>query len=70
MPGSRLPIVGSAVLYSEKIDLCLLSLSPESEAKVLAKRQDYVDAGGVFRSMFSLSPLALWHDIENQAGSR
>lgn len=63
MPGSRLPIVGSAKLYEPCIDLCLLSLSPESEAKLLVSRQDYLEAGGVFRSMFSLSPIALWRDV-------
>ena len=59
MPGSNLPVLGSAVLGEGKIDLCLLSLSPESEQKVLAKRQDYIAAGGRFASIFALSPLAL-----------
>jgi hypothetical protein len=59
MPGSQLPIVGSHVLTENKIDLCLLSLSPESEQKVLAKKQDYVAQGGHFASIFALSPSAL-----------
>jgi hypothetical protein len=59
MPGSRLPIRSSNVLSEQRIDLCLLSLSPESEQKVLAAKQSYVDAGGEFRSIFALSPLAL-----------
>lgn len=59
MPGSNLPVLGSAVLAERKIDLCLLSLSPESEQKVLAKKQDYIAAGGRFASIFALSPLAL-----------
>ena len=59
MPGSNLPVSGSAVLGEGKIDLCLLSLSPESEQKVLAKKQDYIAAGGRFSSIFALSPLAL-----------
>jgi SAM-dependent methyltransferase len=59
MPGSQLPIVGSSVLTERKIDVCLLSLSPESEQKVLAKNQDYVAKGGLFASIFALSPSAL-----------
>lgn len=57
MPGSGLPIIGSAAL--PQIDLCMLSLSPESEQKVLAKQQAYVQGGGCFASIFALSPLAL-----------
>jgi hypothetical protein len=59
MPGSRLAIVGSSALVERKIDLCLLSLSPESEQKVLAGKQDYVAGGGRFASIFALSPIAL-----------
>ncbi len=70
MPGSRLPIVGSAVLYDDKIDLCLLSLSPENEARVITRHQAYLDGGGVFRSVFALSPLALWRDIQGRGGRR
>lgn len=66
MPGSLLPVVGSGVLESGTVDLCLLSLSPESEARVLERRAAYVRAGGVFRSMFSLSPLGLWADIAGE----
>jgi SAM-dependent methyltransferase len=57
MPGSGLPIIGSAAL--PEFDVCLLSLSPESEQKVLAKQQTYVQSGGHFASIFALSPLAL-----------
>jgi C-methyltransferase-like protein/methyltransferase family protein/putative zinc binding protein len=59
MPGSRLPIRSSSLLERERIDLCLLSLSPESEKKVLAARKAYIERGGEFRSIFALSPLAL-----------
>lgn len=61
MPGSRLPIRSSSLLEQEKIDLCLLSLSPESEKKVLAARKQYVGRGGEFRSIFALSPLTFRH---------
>ena len=59
MPGSRLPIRASSVLTDERIDLCLVSLSPESERKVIAAKQSYVAGGGRFRSIFAESPLAL-----------
>jgi len=58
MPGSRLPIRGSSLLEQERIDLCLLSLSPESEKKVLSAKKTYLERGGEFRSIFALSPLA------------
>jgi hypothetical protein len=60
MPGSRLPIVGSAALGSGAIDLCLLSLNPESEQKVLAKNRAFVERGGQFLSIFALSPRTVY----------
>ncbi len=60
MPGSRLPIVGSGVLASGGgVDLCLLSLSPESEQRVLEAKKDFCARGGEFRSIFALSPVAM-----------
>lgn len=58
MPGSGVPVRPSSVLIDEKIDLCLLALSPESEKKVIAGKQAYMDQGGQFRSIFSLSPIS------------
>ena len=58
MPGSGVPVRPSSVLIDEKIDLCLLSLNPESEKKVIAAKQVYLDQGGQFRSIFTLSPIA------------
>ncbi len=54
MPGSRLPIRGSSQLSA--VDICLLSLNPESEQKVLAKNKAFLDKGGEFLSIFALSP--------------
>jgi hypothetical protein len=58
MPGSGLPIVGSAVMEQGQVDLCLLSLSPESEQKVLSAKTAFIERGGEIRSMFALSPIA------------
>jgi len=58
MPGSRLPIRGSGALTD--IDVCLLSLNPESEQKVLAKNQPFLDRGGQFLSIFALSPKTVY----------
>lgn len=58
MPGSGVPVRPSSALMDEKIDLCLLSLSPESEKKVVAAKKDYLDQGGRFLSIFALSPIA------------
>jgi hypothetical protein len=55
MPGSRLAIRGSPALESRAIDLCLLSLNPESEQKVLAKNKSFLERGGTFLSIFALS---------------
>ena len=51
MPGSGVPIVGSARLG--EIDICLLSLSSESERKVRANNQEYLERGGIFMSIFA-----------------
>jgi len=58
MPGSHLPIRSSSILDEGRLDLCLLSLNPESERKVLSAKQAFVDQGGEFRSIFPLSALA------------
>ena len=51
MPGSRVPIRNSETL--SEMDICLLSLSPESEKQVMAKHQSYRDHGGRFLSIFA-----------------
>ena len=59
MPGSRLAILGSDQLVEREIKLCLLSLSPESEGKVIQNNQGFVDQGGEFFSIFPSSQRAL-----------
>lgn len=60
MPGSRLPVRGSAELAG--IGLCLLTLNPESEQKVRAKYQAYLERGGRFLSIFALSPASVYRE--------
>ncbi len=55
LPGSALPVIASTCLDTGEIDLCLLTLSPESEAKVRKLRVDYLARGGIFQSIFSAS---------------
>jgi len=58
MPGCSIPIVSSDNLKA--IDLCLLSLSPESEQKILKKFSSYREKGGEFRSIFTASPISIF----------
>lgn len=52
MPGSRLPIMGSAALIEKGVRLCLLNMSSESERRVVAKNKAFSDKGGRFVSIF------------------
>jgi SAM-dependent methyltransferase len=65
MPGSNLEIIGSSCLDSGNIDLCLLTLNPESEQKVLKAKEAYLSKGGKFRSIFSASDNSIDQDIDH-----
>ncbi len=53
MPGSPLPILPSQALQERAVGLCLLSLSPESEQRVIARHQAFMNNGGRFVSIFT-----------------
>ncbi|MBI3129744.1 MAG: methyltransferase domain-containing protein [Acidobacteria bacterium] len=59
MPGSHRPIRPTSALVDEGIATCLLSLNPLNEAKVLDRHRAFLEGGGVFRSIFPASALAL-----------
>lgn len=59
MPGSKLPIYGSSSLIEENVRLCLLSLNPISEDKVIKINQEFLNRGGTFSSIFPSSKRAL-----------
>lgn len=57
MPGSSLEVCGSAKLENDKVDVCLLSLRPDIEHKILSKNKQFIDKGGQFISIYSSSSL-------------
>lgn len=59
MPGSKLPILGTASLYEQNVRACLSSLNPWSEPKALERHAAFIEAGGQFASMFPASPRSL-----------
>jgi SAM-dependent methyltransferase len=62
MPGGRLPIVPSDVLYTQGIDICLLAVNTENEEKVIGRYEKWVEQGGQFWSVFPPSDrlLPVW----------
>jgi hypothetical protein len=59
MPGSRLPICEAGALVEENIDLCLLTVSPEIEDRVIKHHREFTDRGGEFFSIYPFSGRAL-----------
>lgn len=53
MPGSHLPIVHSDEIASRGIGVCISTLAPQSEAKVLERLTGFLGEGGLFVSAFA-----------------
>lgn len=62
LPDSGLEIVNSKFLEDEIPKLCLLSLNPESEKKVIATKSKYLEYGGKFLSIFSRNKSNIYND--------
>ena len=56
LPGSDIPIRPGTDLVDSGANLCLLSLPPEIEDKVIARQAEFLRKGGVFLSVFPSSP--------------
>jgi hypothetical protein len=59
MPLGNLPILGSQALYDQNIRVCLLSLNPQNQPKVIAAHSRFTENGGHFASIFPGSHLEL-----------
>lgn len=59
LPGSGCPIVPSSHINDPNIGLCLLALSPESEARVMPKLEPVLRHGGRIASIFRGSTIAV-----------
>ena len=52
LPAGNIPIVSSDILHKKSIKLCLLGSNPQSHHKIIDKNKDFIDAGGIFSSIF------------------
>lgn len=58
MPGSHLPIRESAALVEDDVKVCLLSVNPLGEDRLIERNREFARAGAFF-SIFPTSPRAL-----------
>jgi hypothetical protein len=65
MPGSKIPIVSSENLYNSSVSLCLLSLSPAHEEKIISRHKDFMQRGGRIRSIFPSSNCYLFNEVSS-----
>ncbi len=69
MPGGKLPILSSDILYSQKIDICLLAVNTENESKVMNRHKVWIEKGGKFWSILPPSNhlLPIWSSNKLQS---
>lgn len=72
MPGGRVPVKSSDILYSQQIDICLLAVNTENEDKVINRHAKWIQLGGEFWSVFPPSDrlLPLWNLGNNKDVNR
>ncbi len=65
LPGSRIPIVTGDMLGQKVVDLCLLAVNAENEAKVMANHEQFIRNGGRFFSILPPSDLLppFWKEL-------
>ncbi len=66
IPGTQLRISPSNVLLQHSFGACLMAVAPESEPKVLARNQEFIQRGGRFASIFPASDHALRMDAAEE----
>jgi len=52
LPAGNIPIVSSDILHQKNIKLCLLGSNPQSHNKIIDKNKFFINAGGIFSSIF------------------
>jgi len=62
MPKSKVPVLSSDALYSKNISLCLLALNPIHEEKIISKHKDFLQTGGMFRSIYPTSKYSIFNE--------
>jgi hypothetical protein len=59
LPGSHLPVYSSNALHERNVRLCLMSVAPENERRVLERHHRFLQRGGRLASIFPGSQLTL-----------
>jgi len=59
IPGTQLQISSTDVLLQHPFSVCLMAVAPDSEPRVLARHQEFINRGGRFASIFAASDYAM-----------
>lgn len=69
MPGSHLPILSPSAFLNDNIKLCILSVNPNFEEKVIAKNKHFIENGGKFLSFCPASEISLYTYLKHLNGT-